>query len=370
MNYSKTAVKTLPFLGKCLIFAVLCFNLFYLMPIAPPSLTTAEFGVIVALSISFLPVRVTSFMFLAVAELSVFYLIYDGFFVLSRLFLANEAFLRYTLDGMVVPLLCAAHLLYGAISAHRVAVTRYSLTTERPLPGGGMRILQLSDVHPARFFSKGRIDRLRGIVREAKPDMIVLTGDIFDEFTRPASFDEFCRFLTEVEPRYGIWYVFGNHDADWHWRRPDHTADDIRRRFAEAGVGILEDEGVVLCGGQLRVVGRRDANEERLTPEELLLGHESFEGYTVLLCHEPVELSECARCGADVTFAGHTHGGQVFPLGLLMKYAVKSHEMNSGIRELEKGRYAIVSCGVGTWGYPIRTEGKNELILADVRQGG
>ncbi|MBR5311987.1 MAG: metallophosphoesterase [Clostridia bacterium] len=365
MNYSKTAVKTLPFLGKCLIFTVLCWNFVYRISVPCSPLTDAENGILTALILAFFPGRVTSFSFLASAELAVLFLIYDLFYGLARLTGIQTVFLTITLDGGIVPLVCALHLLYGVISAKRIAVTLYKIPTDYALPGGRLRILQISDLHPGRLQTPLRMKRFYAVVEKYRPDMIVLTGDIFDEFTRMSKFKEYCRFFAETKSMYGTWYVFGNHDAQWHWRRPAHTREDILRSFAEAGVRILEDECAFAADGRIRIAGRKDAMEDRMTPEQLLA--EAMPGIlTVVLCHEPVELTACAEAGADVIFAGHTHGGQIFPLGRLMKYAAKAHEMNGGMREILPGRYAVVSRGTGTWGYPVRTEGKSEIVIADI----
>lgn len=367
MNYSKTAQKTLPFLGKCLIFAILCWNLIYLMPVSPPWFTAAEFGILTALLLAFLPVRVSSFAFLAVTELAAAYLLYDLLYGAARLIRLHEWFLYATLDGGIVPVLWLLYLFGGVIRAGRVTTTSYRIPTLHPLPGKRLRILQLSDIHPGRMHTRRFVKRLREQIERAEPDMIVLTGDIFDEFTRPAKFREYCDLFAETRPKYGTWYVFGNHDADWHWHRPDHTKEDIRRALTEAGVQILEDECAYLRTdhGIIRIAGRRTGTEDRLPPSKLL--GEAFGGLTILLCHEPVELTACAGAGADVILAGHTHGGQIFPLGRLMKLT-RTHEMNDGMREILPGRYAIVSCGVGTWGYPVRTEGKSELVIIDIEE--
>lgn len=366
MKYSKTTVKTLPFLGKCLIFAVLCRNFRLGMPVAPGTLTEEEFGILAALFLAFLPVRVTSFWFLASAELAALYLVCDVLGILATLSGVREIFRNFMPDRRIVPLVCVAHLLYGVLSAGRIAVTLYKIPTDHALPGGKLRILQLSDLHPGRFMFSRRLKQIYAVVKNAAPDMIVLTGDIFDEFTQLSEFRACCRFFAGTKPVYGTWYVFGNHDAEWHWHRPAHTREDILRGFAEAGVRILEDECSFTADGAVRIAGRRDAMEERRNPEQLLA--RPFDGLTVLLCHEPVELTACARAGADVTFAGHTHGGQIFPLGRLMKYAVKTHEMHEGMREILPGKFAVVSRGVGTWGYPVRTEGKNEIVIADIEE--
>lgn len=369
MSYSPTIRRTLPFLGKCLIFLILCWNFLYFMPFSPPTLTPSEFGILCALTIAFLPVRVTSFAFFASAELAWFCLVYDVLYGIFCLFGAGASFRNATFSGLPVVILWAAHLLFGYVNARYIVTTAYKLRVNHTVPGGNLKILQISDVHPGRFGEKRTLRQLYAIAEKEKPDMIVLTGDIFDEFTQTPNFDAYVEFFRKTKPPYGTWYVFGNHDADWHWKKPDHTREDIRRRFTEAGIGVLEDEckTVRTPHGDLRIAGRRYADEERVAAEDLL--KESFDGLTILLCHEPVELLECADAGADVTFAGHTHGGQIFPLGMIMKHIVKPHEMHRGVREVRPGKYAVVSCGVGTWGYPVRTEGRSEVIVVQVREG-
>ncbi len=362
--YSKTVRKTLPFLGRCLLFAILCCNFINFLPYEPPFFTQREFALIAALVISFLPMRVSSFVFLTIAELAAFYLIYDLFYAISAVAQFSELFLKITLHGGVAPILCGLYLILGILLAKRIVTTSYTVSVHHEIPDGRIRILQLSDIHPGRVQTKFGIRRLYRLAEKAKPDMIVLTGDIFDEFTRPSKFRMYCDIFAQMNPRYGIWYVYGNHDADWHWHRPDHTREDIRRHFTKAGIHVLEDECEVICGGKVRICGRRDINEPRLSPDELL--SDDFDGLTVLLCHEPVELKQCAEAGADITFAGHTHGGQIFPLGLLTNRVLKLNEMNSGIDEVSPKHYAVVSSGVGTWAYPIRTEGKSELVVVDI----
>ena len=367
MSYSKTAQKTLPFFGKCLIFTVLCWNLVPWMPVSLPGFTAAETGILTSLILAFLPVRVSSLSFLAVTELAVSWLLYDLLYGAARLFRLHGWFLRATLDGGIVPIVWFLYLFSGVMRAGRVVSTRYRIPTVHPLDGGHLRILQLSDIHPGRMHTRRFLKRLRERMECAEPDILVLTGDIFDEFTHPVKFRAYCGLFEEIRPKYGTWYVFGNHDADWHWHRPAHTKEDIRRALAEAGVQILEDECAYLRtdSGTIRIVGRRTGMEDRLPPEKLL--GERFDGLTILLCHEPVELTACAGAGADVILAGHTHGGQIFPLGRLMKLT-RIHEMHAGIREILPGRYAVVSRGVGTWGYPVRTEGKSELVILDIER--
>lgn len=62
---------------------------------------------------------------------------------------------------------------------------------------------------------------------------------------------------------------------------------------------------------------------------------------------------------------GHTHGGQIFPVGILSSL-FGINEMRYGIRNYPGNRCVIVSSGVGTWKYPIRTESRSEIVVVDV----
>lgn len=366
---SEAAYKTLPFAAECLIFTILFMNIKYFFPFDPAFISRTGIALIVSLALSFISIRVTSFTFLAAAEFAIFYLIYDLFYAIARMLHFPDQFVAFTLHGFIVPIFWIAYLSFGLYKACRIVTTRYQLKTEYALPSGRLKILQLSDTHPHKHRMRAELRRIREITEREQPDMIVLTGDIFDEYTKPEAFHAYCEMFHEFSPKYGTWYVFGNHDTNWRWRLPRHTEEDIRRSFDAAGIRILEDEcaEIKFDGGRFVIAGRRDADVERMSAAELLKNESGC--YIVMLCHEPIELTECAAAGADVTFAGHTHGGQIFPLGRFASSILRMNELRAGINELSPDypeHYAITSSGVGTWGYPVRTEGKSEIVVAEI----
>ena len=89
--------------------------------------------------------------------------------------------------------------------------------------------------------------------------------------------------------------------------------------------------------------------------------------YTILLDHEPRELKADAAAGANLILSGHTHGGQIWPTGLVAKL-LRYNELNYGMQQITPACAAIVSGGTGTWGYKIRTEGKTELVMVEIEQ--
>ena len=68
--------------------------------------------------------------------------------------------------------------------------------------------------------------------------------------------------------------------------------------------------------------------------------------------------------GCDMILSGHTHAGQIWPVGL---FASLFHfdELNYG--EQKQGNLdAIVTSGIAGWGYPIRTEKHSEYVVVNL----
>ena len=85
---------------------------------------------------------------------------------------------------------------------------------------------------------------------------------------------------------------------------------------------------------------------------------------TVWLDHEPRDFKNAAAAGADLILSGHTHGGQVWPAGAVGMVA--KNERNYGRKNIADHCDAIVSGGTGTWGYKFRTQGRTEIVCAEI----
>ena len=186
-----------------------------------------------------------------------------------------------------------------------------------------------------------------------------------EAYPEPEELDAFCKLFGELDAPLGKYYVLGNHDLFHHWREPSFGRADLERGFAAAGVRILEDTSVLLpCG--VRVVGRKDylyTNGSRFTAAQLMPGGPD-DHYTVWLDHEPRDFKNAAAAGADLILSGHTHGGQVWPAGAVGMVA--KNERNYGRKHIADHCDAIVSGGTGTWGYKFRTQGRTEIVCAEI----
>ena len=272
------------------------------------------------------------------------------------------------LEGLTPWLLTALVWWWGRRRAMRLCTTRYRLATPKPLPGGRLTIVQVSDLHPraGTAMERGRIPELRQKIQACRPDLLVFTGDIFDEYTEREEFAAFCALFGELEAPLGKYYVLGNHDLFHHWREPSFDRAALETALAEAGVRLLEDTAVLT--GPVRVVGRKDylyTGGRRCTAAELLPGGPD-DHYTLWLDHEPRDLKNAAAAGADLILSGHTHGGQVWPAGAVGMAA--RNERNYGQKRVSDRCTAIVSGGTGTWGYRLRTQGHTEIVCVTVEQ--
>lgn len=303
-------------------------------------------------------------------HLTVFYFLCNGLSLLFRFVGgAPQQAWRVVYAGGLLPWLATGVLmLYGSYNAKKLRLTTYKLQTHKALPAPTLRLVQISDLHPGATTNHTRIPELRAMIDSAAPDIIVFTGDIFDEYTQRAEFEAFCAFFGTLTPRWGKYFVYGNHDLGHHWREPSYDRAALESAFAKAGVRVLEDVAVLTqTTPPLRIVGRKDwlyTGHDRRTPASLLPGG-ADEIYTILLDHEPLELADDAKAGADLMLCGHTHGGQIWPAGLLTRL-VRYSDLNYGLKHYPPHSAAIVSGGTGTWGYRIRTEGKTELVAIEI----
>ena len=84
----------------------------------------------------------------------------------------------------------------------------------------------------------------------------------------------------------------------------------------------------------------------------------------VMLAHQPRSAAPVAATGAALMLSGHTHGGQYFPLNLLVHLF---QPYVAGLHLLEE-TWIYVSRGSGYWGPPNRFGAPSEVTLLRLRR--
>lgn len=270
--------------------------------------------------------------------------------------------------GLLAWAVTLAWMLFARWRADKLCTTTYRLTTKKRLPGGRLRIVQVSDLHAGSTMHAGRARELAERLAALDPDLLVLTGDIYDETTPRRDFAAFNQVFADVRARYGKFFIYGNHDLGHFFQESSFTGAEFSAAMASAGVQILADRAVTVSadGIPLRIVGRRDwlfCRQRRRAAKELLGGPDGV--FTLWLDHEPRELRQAEAAGADLILCGHTHAGQLWPVGLVARL-FRFNELNYGRKQVGRAT-AIVSGGTGTWGYRLRTEGRTELVCVELQ---
>lgn len=259
---------------------------------------------------------------------------------------------RAATEGVVVLVVVA--LTAGHINASRPRVRRLRLTTDRPITGGSISIAMASDLHLGTIVGPRRCEAIVSALNDLQADVILLPGDLVDEDLGPVIRGNLGERLRALRAPLGVFAVTGNHEYIG-------GVEPAVRYLHEHGITVLRDEVVVLPNG-VTLAGREDrsagmAGIRRMDLGALLEGVDRARPL-ILMDHQPFHLDDAAGEGVDLQLSGHTHHGQLWPLNAITKAV---YELSWGYTK-KGGTHFYVSCGVGTWGPPVRTGNRPEVV--------
>jgi len=245
----------------------------------------------------------------------------------------------------------------GVINAARPRTREVSLAMDKA--AGGRRSLTIvvaSDIHLGTIAGSSRLRKVVERANALAPDIVLLPGDIVDESVTSLEEEAMTSVFQELRAPLGVYAVPGNHE---YFGGLERNLSYLRKW----GVRVLQDEAV-LVDGSFYVVGRRDPTalryQEVRRPIDVILHRSGVDRSLplILLDHQPVHLEEAEKAGIDLELCGHTHAGQLFPINLINKLV---YELNWGSLTKGKTRYDV-TCGIGTWGPPVRTGSRPEIV--------
>lgn len=290
------------------------------------------------------------------------------------------------------------------------------------LPKEGLRILHLSDSHFSgrEWREKGKIERVKRLVRDVECDLLVQTGDLIHYDNGLGNVEALLDVLPQ--PRLGAYAVFGNHDYTHYnmkealprmWRTfsdEEHgryaRANPLQRVYLSAsrwpryvryvrntpldgrrtgsndtvaltalltkrGMRVLHNQVVHLHEPQrsldLYLAGIDDVYEGRPRLGETL--DCVPQGATVvLLSHNPDIIASPRLDRVDLVLAGHTHGGQ-----LVLPFWGPAHTQSAYLSRRNvaghfwHGRTQLyITRGMGE-GIPLRFNAKPQIALITLK---
>lgn len=238
----------------------------------------------------------------------------------------------------------------GSYFAWNPVVRSYEISIAKEAKQGEIHALLVTDLHLGKMVGNNHLERLIKITDELKPDIVLIAGDIIDDYIEPYQEENMGEWMSKLSAPLGVYATSGNHD---------YYGDDLNAlqiEMEQAGITMLSDETIEVEGFYL--VGRNDQTDKNRVAMEELVEPLNQDLPIIMLDHQPDQLDKAAALGVDVILSGHTHGGQVVPANLITSLI---YENDGGY--LKKGDlHSIVSTGFGLWGPPFRLGKQAEVI--------
>ncbi|MGM0453392.1 MAG: metallophosphoesterase [Thermodesulfobacteriota bacterium] len=271
--------------------------------------------------------------------------------------------------------------LYGIHNAFHPRVREIDVSLPNlPPQWQGRTIVHLSDTHLGHVHNVEFTRRIVSRINALSPDVIVITGDLFDGMGGP--FEHIVKPLNRLRAKNGVLFVTGNHE---HYAGIDRAMAAIQQTSFQ----VLDNECIPMDGLDIIGVsypGIEKASDIRNLP---VTGAGTTRAPRILLFHTPTNLRRNTadamqqhfstywmpdtrfafnkELGIDLQLSGHTHHGQIFPLNLLTGLLYGGHDYGLS----RNGNFRLyTTCGAGTWAAPMRTVGHSEIVEITLKADG
>lgn len=264
-----------------------------------------------------------------------------------------------TLKGyalLAVVLLVGGVVGIGHYNAWHPKTTNMELVIKKSAPIKNLKVVAVSDVHLGTIIGPRKTQKLVNSINSLNPDIVLFAGDVVDEDVQTVIKQNLGDNLHKIEARLGIYACTGNHEYIG-------GGDPSIHYLEQNGITVLRDS-TVLIDEAFYLIGREDlhknfrSEEGRLSLDQLLDGVD-FSKPIIMLDHQPYALDEVEKAGVDLQISGHTHHGQLWPLGYITQ---RIFEVSRGYKQKGNSHF-YVSTGFGTWGPPVRTGNRPEIVL-------
>lgn len=294
----------------------------------------------------------------------VFWLLSDLlFFALKKI---RKKEFGYNFAAVLAVTVALVYLVTGFVLANNVWTTRCDVYTEKKV--GDLRIVMFADSHIGTTFDGEGFAEYVAEMQKCNPDIVVIAGDFVDDDTSLGDMRAACKALGTLKTSFGVFYAFGNHDKGYYGpENRGFDGDELIAELIKNNVTVLQDEYAVI-NDRFCIVGRQDASERERGKGRAEIGElvKPIDGdlYTIVINHQPNDYAAESAANVDLVLSGHTHGGQMFPIGLISDMF--------GLNDLVYGREKrnntefIVTSGISDWAFKFKTRCKSEFVVIDV----
>jgi len=245
----------------------------------------------------------------------------------------------YVFLGLIVLFLVYSHYEYRHIKIRTIEIKSKDIPEEF----NGKRVLFVADFQydtMARY-NKRQQKKAIEMINAQKKDMILLGGDYA---TWEKNIPKFYEDAKDIKiPELGVYAIYGNHE----YPGEEETAENMKK----LGFNLLVNENrkITINNENIYIAGVTDLWHGKPDAKKALEGLKR-EDFVLFLTHNPEyfeEMTEDGKQKADITLAGHTHGGQVTFFGKIIMSAIKDKKKYGyGMKEYN-GHKIYITSGLG-----------------------
>lgn len=259
-------------------------------------------------------------------------------------------------------------LAFGWYFAHNVWRTEYNISTVKDIEN--LKIVMFADSHIGATFDGDGFKKHTLAMNNEKPDILVIVGDFVDDDTTKDDMIKSVKALSEIKTKYGIYFVFGNHDNGYYGPKyRGFSGRDLIHELEKNNIIVLRDK-MKLIANQFYVIGRKDLSEDLLTNGKResmtdITKNLDKNKYTIILDHQPADYKNQEKANVDLVLSGHTHGGQLFPFNNVGKW-IGANDKIYGYEKRNNTNF-IVTSGISDWAIKFKTGTKSEYVVINIK---
>ncbi|MFK4952853.1 metallophosphoesterase [Lactococcus garvieae] len=207
-----------------------------------------------------------------------------------------------------------------------------------------LNVVQISDLQVSEYYETNRLDKVIEKVNAQKPDILLFTGDLFDNYSKyPEQRAPMIEKLKAFKANIGKYAVWGNHDYGGGAVR---VYEDV---MSAGGFTVLRNQGETLTlsdGRQVFLGGLDDSLLGNPSVSDTLAYRQNYD-YAITMTHEPDVADAFIGTDTQLVLAGHSHGGQVW----IPFYPIKNvlaEKYTRGLYQFDAITQLYVNTGIGT----------------------
>lgn len=241
---------------------------------------------------------------------------------------------------------------YGVVNAKNIYYRSETVKMDGlPQSLKGMKAAQISDIHLNNIHNEKYLESVVERLNKENISVVFLTGDFFDGMD--GQLDKLVEPLSRLKTDKGIYFISGNHEMYM-------GLDKAVAALEKQGVICLLDQKKSIDG--LEIVGLtfpdRDGLRRDLAKE---LNTLDVKKPSIFLFHDPRDVERVAETDrVSLMLSGHTHNGQLWPYNFIVRqiygiYSIGRHQVGNMVQ--------FTTTGAGTWGPPMRSTGRPEVVI-------